>query len=338
MTAKNRKLLGGINRFRLMLTLGLAVLLPAAALIYVNFNQLRTFERDKVLEAMIHRDFQEVLAISEKKMNKKAYALLEEPREMFPSPDSDPAEKEDKLDRVLDSNPALSHAFLFDERGFIIRTQRSELSDKLVTDERERVAESYRTWFSSEVESKMLLEELNKRPQHALFSNSSTKRVDGPGFLATAIFLLPGVASDRIVLGGITFDPCFMKQTFFPTMLQEVANQKTSEQSGNRVAMVIFRPDSDMHASEIKPMVASAGWDNGNPEVVRKFDDVFRPLAIGIKYQGTSVEAMGETWVHNGFLILGFLSLMIIGGLVLTKHMVSKEVALAKLKADFVSN
>jgi hypothetical protein len=31
--------------------LGLAVFLPAGALIYVNFSQLRTFDRDKVLES-----------------------------------------------------------------------------------------------------------------------------------------------------------------------------------------------------------------------------------------------------------------------------------------------
>src|SRR5881398_2067271 len=47
---------------------------------------------------------------------------------------------------------------------------------------------------------------------------------------------------------------------------------------------------------------------------------------------------MGHTWIRNSFIILGFLSLMIIGGLVLTKHMVSKEMAVAKLKSDFVSN
>jgi len=38
MTLKRKSLLGGINRFRLMLTLVLAVLLPAAALIYAALN------------------------------------------------------------------------------------------------------------------------------------------------------------------------------------------------------------------------------------------------------------------------------------------------------------
>jgi signal transduction histidine kinase len=65
---------------------------------------------------------------------------------------------------------------------------------------------------------------------------------------------------------------------------------------------------------------------------------VFNGLAMGIKYQGVSVEALGEAWVRRGFVLLGILTLMIIGGLVLTKRMVSKEIAVAKLKSDFVSN
>src|SRR5205814_2218575 len=78
-----QNLLGGFNRYRLVITLGLAVLLPAAALIYVNFSQLRSFQRDKVLEATIKQDFQEFLAISEKKMSKKTYAKIEEVRDLF---------------------------------------------------------------------------------------------------------------------------------------------------------------------------------------------------------------------------------------------------------------
>jgi len=69
MKLKRGKFLGGFNRFRLMLTLGLAVLLPAAALIYINFSELRHFERDKVLEAYIHREFQEIHAFAEKKID-----------------------------------------------------------------------------------------------------------------------------------------------------------------------------------------------------------------------------------------------------------------------------
>ncbi|HLR04793.1 MAG TPA: HAMP domain-containing sensor histidine kinase, partial [Pyrinomonadaceae bacterium] len=105
----------------------------------------------------------------------------------------------------------------------------------------------------------------------------------------------------------------------------------------NQIAMMIYPAESEM-SHDMKPLAATAGWGDGKPEVSRKFDDVFRPLALGIKFQGTSVEAIGRTWMHQSFLILGILSLLIIGGLVLTKHIVSKEMALARLKSDFVSN
>src|SRR5947207_2712736 len=111
MDFKRQKVLGGFNRYRLMITLGLAVLLPAAALIYINFSQLRAFERDKYLEATIKQDFQEVLAISEKSMAKKIYAKSEEARDSFPSPDADERAKEDQLQEILSRCSCFTHAF-----------------------------------------------------------------------------------------------------------------------------------------------------------------------------------------------------------------------------------
>ena len=88
-----RKLWTGNNRLRLMLTLELAVMLPAAALIYLNFDQLKSIKRDKVLEAAIHSDFHQMLAISEKQINQKAYTLTEGIRDQFPSPEAEKGEK-----------------------------------------------------------------------------------------------------------------------------------------------------------------------------------------------------------------------------------------------------
>src|SRR6266508_4627082 len=84
MKSKNRKFWSGSSRFRLILTLELVLMLPAAALIYVNFRHVKSIKRDKVLEATIHRDFQQMLAISEKKINQKAYMMTEEVRDLFP--------------------------------------------------------------------------------------------------------------------------------------------------------------------------------------------------------------------------------------------------------------
>jgi signal transduction histidine kinase len=334
MKLKRRGFLGGFNRFRLMLTLGLAVVLPAAALIYLNFSQLRAFERDKVLEAAIHRDFQELLAITEKKINKKAITMTEETRGLFPSPDMSAPEKEKQLDAILARSPWLAHVFLFDEKNFLFRSQPQRMNDQYIRKEHERMAESYRSWFG--MEGKQMVQSLHKKPRPMNFYTGPTKRADGEAYIMTAVFVLPQLGKDRTVVGGATFDSCFLEKTFFPGMLQEESTQKLSDQGGNPLAMMVYPVEMEM--GHTKPLATSAGWGEGKPEAARKFDDVFRGLALGIKYQGTSIRELGQTWVHRSFYILGFLSLMIIAGLVLTRHIVSKEMALARLKSDFVSN
>jgi signal transduction histidine kinase len=335
MDFKRQKVRGGLSRYRLIITLGLAVLLPAAALIYINFSQLHAFERDKYLEATIKRDFQEILAISEKDMAKKVYAKVEQARDSFPSPDTNERAKEDQLQEILSECSCFTHAFLFDEHGLVFETQPAQRNDMYVREEHDGMSESYNTWLSSK-EGKGYVETLNKRPHHISFGSMQVKRSDGPGYMLAATFVLPEVSPDRVVIGGVIFDPCYLKNNFFPEMLEASVNQKTSDQGGNRIAMMIYSADQ-MDAHDIKPLVASAGWGEGKPEVMRKMD-IFNGLAMGIKYQGVSVEALGEAWVRRGFVLLGILTLMIIGGLVLTKRMVSKEIAVAKLKSDFVSN
>jgi signal transduction histidine kinase len=332
MDFKRQKVRGGFNRYRLIITLGLAVLLPAAALIYVNFSQLRAFDRDKVLEATIKRDFQESLGVWEKNMNKKIYAKVDDARDQFPPPDVDEGDQEQLLNNVLSKCSCFSHAFIVEGGDFIVQTQEPE--DKYLREEREKLVESLR-WLNNKDEFPMMLEALAKRPHNTSFNAVETKRADGPGYLLTALFALPSVDGKHVAIGGLTFDPCYLKNNFFPEMLGEFVKKK-SEQGGNDLAVIVYRSDQ-MDMSDLKPL-ASAGWDAGKPEVTRKFEEPFRGLAMGVKFKGTSLEAMSRVWIRNGFLILGFLSLMMIAGIALTKHMVGKEIAVAKLKSDFVSN
>jgi signal transduction histidine kinase len=330
---KKRKFLGGFNRFRLILTLGVAVLLPAAALIVVNFYQLKKFERDKVLEAAIHRDFSDYLAISEKAIVKKAMSLVEDARNSFPSPNTTAQEKEKALDTLLINNPSFAHAFMWDEKGIIFRTQPSHLSDEYVRKERDRFLEMSRTWLG---ETRQMVESLNKKARPFSFYNEPTKRKEGQMYLTTAYFTLPNVSKDHAVVAGACFDPHYLKHTLFPGMLKDAVDARSRDQSGNQIAMMIYPTDYEGRG-EMKPLAMTAGWE-GKPEVGRRFEQVFGGLSMGIRYQGTSIKEIGQTWMRRNFIILGILTGLIVIGLILTKRVVSKEMALAKLKSDFVSN
>jgi signal transduction histidine kinase len=337
MMPKTKKFWRGDNRFRLMLTLELAVLLPAAALIYLNYHYIDSIKRNKKVETLIHSEFQYALAVSEKKINQKIYSMTEEARNLFPSPDAETdSEKERKLDLILAKSPWLAHVFLFDaEKGFWFHSQPQQMGDKDFREEHERMTAMYRGWFS--LDGKMMMEELRKKNQHITCYGGQVKRGGGYAYITTAFFALSQLSKDRLVVGGMIFDPNYLKQTFFPEMLDELITQKLSEDKGNPLAMMVYPIDYEGRPED-KALAISAGWGNGKPEVSRNLDDVFRGLALGIKFQGTTVEALGRSWVLQSFLILGALSLLMVGGLALAYRSVSKEVDLARLKSDFVSN
>ncbi|MET0215404.1 MAG: hypothetical protein ABW292_20510, partial [Vicinamibacterales bacterium] len=277
-----RRFWSGQNRSRLMLTLALAVMLPAAALICVNVYHLKSIERNKVLEAAIHRDFQQMLAISEKQINHKAYTIVEGLRDLFPSPHAHNEAKEHKLDLLLSQHPALAHVFLFDEdRGLILRSQPTQMSDPYFFDEHHHLEKLFAGWFS--LEGKTMLETARKKGRHVTWYAERTKRDGRYTYTTTGIFALPDVAEDRIVLGGVTFAPEYLKRTFFPEMLEALIAYKLSEEGGNRLAMVVYPAESDGDAAAsvltgvygIEPFAASAGWKDGKPEVSRNLSDAF---------------------------------------------------------------
>jgi hypothetical protein len=114
MRSKRARLFGGNTRSRLVLTLGLAVVLPALTLIYVNYQHVKSIQRDKKVEALIHRDFQYVLSITEKRLRQKTTSFIEDARNGFPAPADSDADKRQKLAALLAQNPLFSHAFIYD--------------------------------------------------------------------------------------------------------------------------------------------------------------------------------------------------------------------------------
>ena len=240
MDFKRQKVRSGFNRYRLIITLGLAVFLPAGALIYVNFAQLRTFDRDKVLEATIKRDFQENLSIWEKDMNKKIYAKVEDARDQFPPPDVDVSDQEQVLNNVLARCSCFSHAFIVEGGDVVIQTQEPE--DKYLREERDHLVENLQ-WLNNKDEYKMWLDELAKKPHKMSFNASPTRCADGPAYLLTTLFALPSIDGTHMVIAGLTFDPCYLKSDFFPDILDQVVKKKNTDQGGNNLAVIVYATD-----------------------------------------------------------------------------------------------
>ncbi|HYV84201.1 MAG TPA: HAMP domain-containing sensor histidine kinase [Pyrinomonadaceae bacterium] len=336
-------------RFRLVLTLGLAVVLPALTLIIVNFQHVKSIQRDKKVEALIHRDFQYLLTIAAKKMASKAYGMTEEARDAFPSVNDSDDEKRRKLEQIVQKNPWFTHVFFYDaKKGLVLQPQHDLMTEKDV----EESSKGYSVWFS--LEGQYLCAQLNRKPKPIMWMPSESQKPNGLVYTTTAIFSFPGADRDRPVLGGVSFDGVYLKEKFFPKLLEELTSQSFTnnpeqvyeqgfhelmpheaiEHPDQKLAMMVYPAEAEPE----RPVAMSAGWGSGKPEVTYKLDDPFRGLALGIKFQGTTAQAISRRWVWQSFMILGVLSVLMIGGLVLTYRSVNKQVALARLKSDFVSN
>jgi len=334
MKSKRRE---GNTRLRLILTLGFAVVLPALALIVVSFKHVKSIQRGKQVEALIHRDFQYVLASSAKKINGKAYEMADQAREAFPSETDSDDDKRKKLDLLLAKNPWFEHAVMYDEKnGAVVQQQRSIANEKEIAG----LQKMYGLWWG--LEGQYLMDTVCKKPKPITWFSGETDRAGRTVYTATAIFGFPQSPRDRPILGAVSFDPKYLKQDFFPEMLSELTAQGFGDDSGQaeheeqRLAMLVYPADSQRSEPD-RPLAMSAGW-SGKPEVSQSLDEPFRGLAVGIKFQGTTAQAIGRRFVIQSSLILGVLSVLMIGGLVLTYRSVNKQVALARLKSDFVSN
>ena len=338
------------TRFRLVLTLGVAVVLPALTLIFVNFQHVKSIQRDKKVEALLHRDFQYLLSNSAKKLSRKAYEMTEQAQEAFPCDAGSDEEKRRKLELILDKSPWFTHAFIFEaKKGAIVEQQREHKDEK----ELANLTRMYGGWL--ELDGRSMVDQLSKKPKPITWFSGEHNLPDGSSvYTTTALFIFPQLPRDRTVLGGVSFDENYLRQKFFPKMLEdftslddsghgegmtfyELTSQGLKEHKEQRLAMLVF-PDDAMRAEPERPFATSAAWNSGKPEVSLKLDDPFRGLALGVKFQGTTAQAIGQKWVWQSFLILGVLSVLMIGGLVLTYRSVNKQVALARLKSDFVSN
>lgn len=324
------------SNIRLLLILELAVMLPALALICVNFYHLKSIQRDKAMEAAIHRDFQYMLGISESKFDWYANKMADDAIKDFPSVDEPEAEKIQKLDTVLKHNPAATRVFLYDpDKGLILRGQPEQMRESWFREETMGSVHAFNGWFG--LEGKMLCENMRKRERPMMWYSEFVKRSGSEEFMTTMFFIPTNVPEGHNVIGGVSYDPAYLKNEFFPKILNELIVYKLKDKSPNPLAISVF-PSAKEGDNTDQLVAASSGWREGKPEVTRKLDDPFRGLSLGIQFKNITVAEMGQRWVGRSFFILGVLSLLLVGGLTLTYKAVSKEMAVAKLKSDFVSN
>jgi signal transduction histidine kinase len=325
------------DRTRTLLTLELAITLPAAALMAFSIWNLKHIQRSEAIEAAFQRDFSHVLGIAEKKTLYKAIDMITPAREEFPSPDADRATIKAKLEHILSEHPEFAYAFLYDKKNNLIvsRAQPARDKDPEFCARAQDAINMVGSWFPLEAPDMStrvrIMAEKDEPP--VVITGGWFHQENQYNYWNLAYFLTPNVDKDRVVLGAVAFDDEYLKQTFFPAIMKDVLSSKSDVLHGDNPPVMMIRP-----SKEYTPWVTSGNWGEGRPEAERNFQYVFPDLTAAIKYQGTTVSDMVSRILRYNYLVLTALSLLMIGGIWLTYRNVSREMTLAKLKSDFVAN
>jgi signal transduction histidine kinase len=309
----------------------LAVTLPAAALVIASVFYLRHIQRGKMFDAEIQRDYQQTLAIAEKRITDHAFEMAETAQATFPDVDDS-----DALDAFLRTHPDIAHAFIWTGKdSMTFRSQPDRMKDPEFRAESKKIAAGFESWFDIESEEQIARVKSVEAAQgrRVYFMPEHVVRGDKLVYEDFAYFIPRGSSPDHPALAGFAYDEDYLKDKFFPSMLYEVlpgGNQ--NDPLHPQLALTVRK------AREQTPMAASVCWDGGIPEVERPFSDVFTGLILGIRPQGTTIADISRHITRLAFMVLGALSLLIGAGMIFAYRNVSSELALAKLKSDFVSN
>ena len=322
------------EKTRLLLTLELAVILPAAALVLLSAWHVLHIQRDRAVEAAIQRDFSQVLAISEKQINHKAYELLDDVRTDFPTPSEACTPT---LDKILAAHPFAAHVFVYSpETGMKFSSRGERLkNDESFRSEANYLNQMYEGWLKMEFKSMTeKLARADKKGMPYIFDGEWTPRGDKRVYQSVGMFLMKDPKTGHPAIGGVAFDAEYLRDRFFPEMLDDVITRNVNDaQTEKNHAVMMLRGKYESVA-----LAQSRGWDDGAPEAERNLEGAFPGLTLAIKLKGTTLAAIGERFARISFLTLAALSLVLAGGIALTYRNVTKEMALARLKSDFVSN
>lgn len=313
------------------MVLMLAIMLPAAALIVLGVYHLRHLQRDKAIEAVIQREYQQVLAIAEKRIDERAYEVTDEARAEFPD-----ADKAEEIDTFLTTHPDIAYAFLWTGKGSLeFRSQASRMKDARSCAESKMLSSDFGTWWDTEGE--LYISKLKKieatEGRHVFITSHAITRGEKMEYQSLVLFLPHGSTPEHPALAGFLYDTDYLKNDFFPKALNEVLPSQYQGDTSHVQTAIMVRSEKDSY-----PLAASTYWDGGPAEVERPFEDVFPAYVLGIKLRGTTIADISNHFLRTNFLILGALSLLMGAGMILTYRNVARELALAKLKSDFVSN
>ena len=163
----------------------------------------------------------------------------------------------------------------------------------------------------------VLLQETGHRNLEGM-SNS-----DSQGEQWTVLLFVSDARPDKKSLVGLVLDS--------ESFVREILRQKVDEAAGNEFVVILSRKST-------KQIIYTTGATVPGEARQAKNLWLFPDYSLGIRLKGQTIEELVRERFYRSLFLLGILDIMIIAGAMFVYRTIRRELELAQLKSDFVSN
>ncbi len=145
------------------------------------------------------------------------------------------------MDRILATHPYVAHVFVYEPNGKLtFRSQPSRLKDAPFRAESDGLSSMTSGWMQVEYkDQEKELEEMSKKGKPYYFFANWAPRGEKHLYQSGAVFLVGDAWGGHKAIGGMVFDAEYLRDQFFPEMLDSLLSHQEERGEKNHVAMMV---------------------------------------------------------------------------------------------------
>lgn len=319
-----------------------ALALPIGALIAAQLVRLYDFQQTKPVHAIVNQQLLQDLRSVEKqiilendRLGRELVSTIESP-----GPISAPLESDfvrSRLDRAIEEKSFTDLMVFYSPSTGPLRFPRPAEDGTDEAREREENANLMISSLSSGYDRTVDMLQMGEAEHHTLgaFDFLVVLTRDKNQYNTAHYILVHDSRGKPAGIMGFTLDREYQRRTLFPTAYHNVPNYQ-NETSLFELAIVAVR-DRETHM--VVWSSEPTDWDSPKADYVAKaFDGATYFGSLMIKLKNKSINQIATDFMYRNLILILAMAVVLFGGLLFTWRSVNREIELARLKSDFVSN
>ena len=320
----------------------LALFLPVAALITAQLSRLYYYQQTKPVHAVINQQLQQVIKMVEYQVRLERDRLaVDLASAIAPADLENPGEIRSRLDRAVASRTFADLAVFYSpQTGPIMAFNPAAAQDRSEEQEQdsEVIAGSLKATYDAFL--RILREGEESGRYKATEDVLVVLKRDRNQYNTVHYVAVKDAAKHTVGVLGFTLDRTYVREKLLPNAYRTIPAEEREKSLMDYVVVGVQSRETGDFLWSSEPFDWTQGDSQQRPRAdARKlFDSALNFNFLLVKLKDKSIEQISrEFWISNLVLVLG-LAVVMFGGLLFTWRSVNREMELARLKSDFVSN